>query len=321
MKILVTGGLGFIGHNVVNQLTDLGHEVVIIDNMTDYGIIPEEELKYLFAKRIKKLKSDNCLWYDRDIIDGDRINKVFDIEQPELVIHLASFPRQKVVNSNPAWGSRVMSEGLLNLLEASDKYEVRKFVYISSSMVYGDFDDDVKEDYICKPQGQYAILKLAGESLVKDYFVRTNLSYTIVRPSAVYGPYDVEDRVVSKFLLNAMRNKPIKVNGPDEKLDFTYVDDIATGIVQASLSDNTDCKTYNLTRSEGRTLQDAAKLAREIVGSGEIVVDDKEFGYPSRGKLNIDLAKQDFNYDPKVNIEEGFKKYYEWLKGSSYYTK
>ena len=213
MKILVTGGAGLIGHNVVSRLEDLGHDVCIMDIQTNYGIIPQDEIDYLTTERSKKFKSE--IWL-RDICDVEKVDRTFYLEEPEIVIHMASFPRQKVVNANPALGSRTMSEGLLNLLEACDKYEVRKFIYISSSMVYGDFTDDVKEDYECKPQGQYGILKLAGEWLVKDYSRRTNLVHTIIRPSAVYGPLDVEDRVISKFILRAMRGQPLNVNGASE---------------------------------------------------------------------------------------------------------
>jgi nucleoside-diphosphate-sugar epimerase len=320
MNILVTGGLGFIGHNVVKQLQDQGHQVSIIDSQTNYGIIPQEELNCLLTERYTQI-NENTYVYNDDITDNQAIKRIFEIEQPEIVIHLASFPRQKVVNSNPSLGSRVMSEGLLNLLEASNFYEVRKFIYISSSMVYGDFNDDVKEDYECKPQGQYAILKLAGEWLVKDYFLRNNLSYTIIRPSSVYGLRDVEDRVVSKFFLNAMNGKPIQVNGKDERLDFTYIDDVATGIVQATVSDNTDNQIYNITRSESYTLYEAALMVKNIVGSGEIIVNDRDFNFPSRGKLNIDKARQDFDYYPTIDIKEGFQRYYNWLRGFSYYNK
>ena len=259
MNILVTGGLGLIGHNVVKRLQDRGHIVSIMDTRTNYGIIPQEEINYLMHERVKKIEIDGL--YEYDITFPGLVDKVFSIEEPEIVIHCASFPRQKVVNANPALGSRVMSEGLLNLLEASNNYDVRKFLYISSSMVYGDFKDDVKEDYDCKPQGQYGILKYAGEWLVKDYTRRTNLVHTIIRPSAVYGPLDVEDRVISKFILRAMRGDPLRVNGAGETLDFTFVDDAATGIVAAALSDNTDNKTYNITKSHSHSLLDAANLA------------------------------------------------------------
>jgi nucleoside-diphosphate-sugar epimerase len=233
---------------------------------------------------------------------------------------MASFPRQKVVNAHPGRGSRTMSEGLLNLLDLSDKYEVRKFIYISSSMVYGDFKDDVKEDYDCKPQGQYGILKLAGEWLVKDYARRTNLAYTIIRPSAVYGPLDVEDRVISKFILRAMRGDTLKVNGAGETLDFTYVDDAADGIVAAALSDNTENKTYNITKSHSHTLLDAANLAVKVAGNGYIDIGERDLDFPRRGALNIDAARKDFEFDPKVDVEEGFQIYYDWLSTSEYWN-
>jgi UDP-glucose 4-epimerase len=297
----------------------MGHLVSIMDTKTNYGIIPQDEIDYLMTERRKKIAVDSYI-YDRDISDAKSVDHVFNVEQPEIVIHMASFPRQKVVNANPAWGSRVMSEGLLNLLEASDKYEVRKFIYISSSMVYGDFTDDVTEDAICKPQGQYGIMKLAGEWLVKDYTRKTNLVHTIIRPSAVYGPLDVEDRVIAKFMLTAMRGGTLNVNGANETLDFTYVEDAADGIVAAALSDNTENKTYNITKSHSRTLLEAAQLALKLAGGGTLVVKDKDKDFPSRGALNIDAARKDFGYDPKTDVEEGFEKYYEWLSNSAFWS-
>ena len=160
MNILVTGGLGLIGHNVVTRLQKLGHIVSIMDTRTNYGMIPLNEIDYLMDERSKKFTRQNLYIYNDDISDAYRVNQIFSVEEPEIVIHMASFPRQKAVNGNPAYASRIMSEGLLNLLEASKRYEVRKFVYISSSMVYGDFTDNVTEDAICNPQGQYGIMKI-----------------------------------------------------------------------------------------------------------------------------------------------------------------
>ena len=319
MNILVTGGLGLIGHNVVKRLQNQGHLVSIMDTKTNYGIVPQDELDYLITERKKKIDATSYV-YERDISDAKAVDHVFNVEQPEIVIHMASFPRQKVVNADPAWGSRVMSEGLINLLEASKTYDVRKFIYISSSMVYGDFTDDVKEDAICKPQGQYGIMKLAGEWLVKDYTRRDNLVHTIIRPSAVYGPLDVEDRVISKFLLSAMRGNTLKVNGATETLDFTYVEDAADGIVAAALSDNTDNKTYNITKSHSVTLLEAANLAVKIVGKGNVELRTRDLDFPSRGALNIDAARKDFGFDPKVDVEEGFQNYYSWLSNSPFWS-
>jgi nucleoside-diphosphate-sugar epimerase len=122
-------------------------------------------------------------------------------------------------------------------------------------------------------------------------------------------------------MLTAMRDGVLKVNGASETLDFTYVDDAADGIVAATLSENTTNKTYNITKSHSRTLLDAAKLAVKIAGKGTIEVRDKDADFPSRGALNIDAAKRDFGFDPKVDVEEGFEKYYEWLSESPYFNK
>ena len=316
MKILVTGGLGLIGHNVVRQLEDLDHDVVVVDNQTDYGIIPRVEIDYLIKQRQKKIQTDRI--YRVDIADQIGIYNLMRENQFDTVIHLASFPRQKVVNADPQLGSRTMSEGLLNLLELSVKCKVNKFVYISSSMVYGDFADQVREDAECCPQGQYGIMKLAGEWLVKDYTRKSGMSHVIIRPSAVYGPLDVEDRVISKFLLTAMRSETIQVNGATETLDFTYVDDAAAGIVAAAVS-AVENKTYNITKSHSKTLLEAAELAVSIVGSGSINVRGRDLDFPSRGALNIDAARQELGYNPQIDIEEGFEIYHQWLSESHYW--
>ena len=320
MKILVTGGLGFIGHNVVAQLEAQGHVCVVTDTQTNYGIVPQAELDYLIAERRKKIKTDRI--YRIDVADQAGIAWLMREHQPDVVIHLASFPRQKVVNANPTWGSRVMSEGLLNLLEAATLNRVQKFVYISSSMVYGDFKntyfDGVTESHPTDPIGQYGIMKLAGEWLVRDYSRRTGMAHTIVRPSAVYGPLDVEDRVVSKFILCAMRGETLKVNGGAEELDFTYVTDAADGIASAAVSNNTNNTTYNITRGQSRSLLQAAELAVTMVGRGSIDVQLPDANFPSRGQLNMQRAHLDFGYTPKVDIEQGFKLYYEWLNNSFY---
>jgi nucleoside-diphosphate-sugar epimerase len=116
-----------------------------------------------------------------------------------------------------------------------------------------------------------------------------------------------------------MRGGTLKVNGAGETLDFTYVQDAADGIVAAALSDNTNNKTYNITKSHSRTLLDAAKLAVQIAGKGNIEVRDKDIDFPSRGALNIDAARRDFGYYPKVDVEEGFQKYYDWLSKSEFW--
>jgi nucleoside-diphosphate-sugar epimerase len=311
VRFLITGGAGFIGHNVVRILEQQGHECIVIDTCTDYGFIPKEELTYLIDRRLKRI---NAQVRKIDIREGVFVDTIFKTYKPDVVIHMASFPRQKVVEQNPLLASDVMSNGLVNLLEKSKQHKVKKFVYISSSMVYGDFTADVLEAHTCRPQGQYGIMKLMGEKLVEDYHRLGAFDYTIIRPSAVYGEWDVEDRVVSKFMTKAMRGETLKVNGPDEVLDFTYVEDTAQGIVLAATLDRANSNIYNITRSEQRqwSLKDAAELAIRIAGKGDLIVADRDLSFPKRGRLSIMRAQRDLGYSPKVNVEEGFQRYYDW---------
>ena len=110
-----------------------------------------------------------------------------------------------------------------------------------------------------------------------------------------------------------MLDEVLPVNGSDESLDFSYVDDVASGIVGASLSDATAGKTYNITRSRSRSLLDAAELAVRIAGKGRIEVKDRDKNFPQRGLLNIDAARIDFGFEPKIDLEEGLQLYYEYL--------
>jgi len=308
MKILVSGGLGFIGHEVVRYLA--GHDILVIDSMTNYDFIPQEQMLKLFQLRtgsnLNQVPTRNI-----DIRDRQAVNEAVINFQPDVVIHLASFPRQKVVLQNPSVASEVMSTGLINLLEAS-KGVASKFVYISSSMVYGDFDDMVTEEHECNPRGQYAIMKYMGEKLVEDY--SKYFDYTIVRPSAVYGHNDVEDRVLSKFVLNVLRGKPIQVRGASEILDFTYVTDTAQGIALVALE---ECKhtIYNITRcqKEPVTLKQAAETVIELLGRGDIELEDRDLNFPSRGRLDISRAQQDLGYHPTVDFADGCKQYVDWM--------
>ena len=312
MNILVTGGAGFIGHNVVARLEQLGHSCSILDNQTDYGVVPAEEITALHEER-KSLYQAPLHRIDLEGASGN-VEWMVKRYQPDVIIHMASFPRQKVVSANPRWGADVMMGGTMSLLEAAKTHGTKRFVYISSSMVYGDFTQDIGEDDPCNPIGQYGIMKLAGEWLVKDYARRGCFDYTVIRPSAVYGPRDIEDRVVSKFLTAAMRGHKLKVKGVNEMLDFTYVDDAVAGIVAAALDPNAANRTYNITRSASHTLLEAAQLAIETVGQGEIEIQDKDAEYPSRASLKIDRARDELGFIPQVDIQEGFRRYYEWLK-------
>ena len=320
MKFLVTGGAGFIGHNVVRQLESQGHECFILDNLTTYGFVPKEEMAYLAKERTKRIRANV---HRVDLRDEKYVNDWFlnFSSNADAIIHLASFPRQKVVSQNPVWGSEVMSTALVRLLELTKSYKIPKFVYISSSMVYGDFNNDVTEDSVCNPQGQYGIMKYMGEQLVKDYNRRGCFDYSIIRPSAVYGEWDVEDRVVSKFMLGAMRDETLKVKGASEVLDFTYVEDTAQGIVRAATMKQANGEIFNITRADTKlyTLLDAANIAIEIAGKGKVEVQGKDADFPSRGRLSIDKAVRLLGYNPTTSVEQGFEKYHNWFKASEFW--
>jgi nucleoside-diphosphate-sugar epimerase len=320
MRAFITGGAGFIGHNVVRFLEQQGVECFGVDSRTNYGFVPQAELTYLVAERFKRIRAIPLVG---DIRDTDDVRSRIGTFGCDTIIHLASFPRQKVVSQNPVMASEVMCTGLINLLEAAKTHGIQRFVYVSSSMVYGDFDSDVTENAVCDPIGQYGIMKYMGEKLVQDYARQYGFELVIIRPSAVYGEYDVEDRVVSKFMLGAMRGETLKVKGAGEVLDFTYVEDAAMGIVQAALSPAAANNIYNITRSSERqyTLQDAAELAIAITGKGSIEIQDRDLNFPKRGRLNINRAVTDFGYNPQVNVEEGFRRYHEWFTRSKYWQK
>lgn len=315
-RILVTGGLGLIGHNVVSKLEKLGHHVVVLDSQTNYNAIPTDELNYLLSERQQKIR---CEVHKNSILQPSVVNWLLQKHQIDTIVHLASYPRQQIVSMDPAAASGTMSEGLLLTLDAAVANEVSRFVYISSSMVYGDFADQVKETAECRPQGQYGILKLAGEWLVKDYTRKHKLEHVIIRPSAVYGPLDVADRVVGKFLTTAIQGKTIKVHGVNEALDFTYVSDAADGIVAAALREQAANKTYNITRGVGRSLLEAATLAIKIVKNGTFEICVRNLNFPVRGALNIDAARKDLDFNPTVDIAQGFEMYYNWFINSDYW--
>jgi nucleoside-diphosphate-sugar epimerase len=311
MKFLVTGGAGFIGHNVVRELERQGHEVCVLDNFTNYGIIPDAELTVLHQQRLDRIQTQSI--HNADIRNYNYVVNVFEECRPDVVIHCAAYPRAKAVDLNPTEGSQVLTQGLINLLRASEITQVRRFVYISSSMVYGNFAPMAYEDMICRPQGIYGILKLAGETLTRDLCRTAGIDHVVVRPSAVYGPHDVFDRVVSRFLYSAIRNEELTVCGSQERLDFTYIDDVVDGIVRAAVNFNSSRRTYNITRGSARSLLEAAELAIAIAGGGRIKIADANPRFPSRGTLSNLRAGEDFGYRGTIDIETGFRKYHEWI--------
>lgn len=316
LPVLVVGGNGFIGHQISKQLRNtLKWKPYVLDNMEDYGILDRKQLKKLHSMRQNAGKYDV---YNCDITNFKKTESYFKKFRPHTVIHLASFPRQKVVNENPLKATAVMCDALVNMLELCVKYQVKHFMYFSSSMVYGDFEDMVREHEPCKPKGQYAIMKYMGEQLVEDYNRRKGLQYTIIRPSAVYGPYDVEDRVVSKMLLNAMRGQEVKVNGANEILDFTYVEDIGVMIERVLDAPHANAmnRVYNLTscQDEPQTLLDCAKIVKRLIPKAQIQINERDQSFPRRGRLSNNKINMYFANKQRTDLKKGLYMYASWLK-------
>lgn len=317
-RILVTGGLGFIGHKVVEQLQKQNHRVEVIDVLTTYGLLDKDQLEYLYNERLAKFREDTII-HKIDVAEIELVNDIFVKFKPDYVIHLASFPNEKLASENPVEAAHTMCQGLANILENSARHNIKRLLYVSSSMVLGDFSFPADETHTPDPKGSYAIWKHAGEKLVENFNKQHNLDYVTVRPSAVYGPLDNCDRVVGKFILNAKADRTLSVNGKDERLDFTFVDDLAEGMISAMLKGKTGI--YHLARGDARTIEEAAETAVKIAGKGTVEIKDRDKNMPSRGTLNIDKAKTDLNFDPKINIEQGIKLYHDWIINSVYWSK
>ena len=176
MKILVTGGKGFIGSKIVEILSNEGHHVTVVDNEDTYDIMSVPQLQNLYKWRTRN-------WNDKNVLEirGDVLNRLICLKafshNPDIVIHLATYPRAKIVDKDPILGIPKVINTTTNLLWHSEKFGVRKFVYVSSSMVYGDFVDGTKEDAKTKPKNIYGEAKLTGERLVKLFAKRDGLNY------------------------------------------------------------------------------------------------------------------------------------------------
>jgi len=313
MKILVTGGKGFIGSKIVEMLSNDGHKITVIDNHDTYGIMTKQELDKLYKWRTRNWKPENVSVIPGDILDRLVCLKAFS-HNPDIVIHLATYPRAKIVDEDPIVGIPKVINTTTNLLWHSSKWNIKKFVYISSSMVYGDFVDGTKEDANTKPKNIYGEAKLTGERMVKLFAKRDGLNYNIIRPSGVYGPGDMPDRVVSKFFEKAMSNKTITLHNGENKVDFTYRQDAARGIILAALSSVANV-SFNITAGNATSLRTLAEKIIEITGSDSDIEDIGNHKlYPMRGTLDIGRAKDLLDYAPEFTLEQGLKSYYDWLQ-------
>ena len=181
-------------------------------------------------------------------------------------------------------------------------------------MVYGDFVDGTREEASTKPQNIYGEAKLTGERLTKLFAKRDGLNYVIVRPSGVFGPGDLPDRVVSKFFDKAMKNEEIHLHNGENKVDFTYRQDAAYGIIKAANSEVANT-SFNITAGIATSLRTLAETIIDITGSKSEI---KDIGmhdlYPMRGTLDISRAKDLLDYTPQFTLRQGLESYYDWIR-------
>jgi nucleoside-diphosphate-sugar epimerase len=296
----------------VERLCELCHNVMTLDNHDTYGLLTTDELARIHQWRQRRW-SEKVARRKGCVTDKDTLLKVFQFS-PEIVIHLASYPRAKLVNNDPLLGVNNIVDGTINLLKHCKNFGTKRFVFVSSSMIYGHFEDGVKESADTKPINIYGEAKLAAERFCKQFQTSFGVEYVIARPSGVYGPGDIPDRVVTKFFDQAINDQTITVHKGINKVDFTYVTDAAEGIIKCALHPGAANLSFNISSGEGHSLESVAKHIKNIAYSkSEILVDGRNSLYPSRGGLDISRARDILGYDPRVSLLKGLNNYYDWV--------
>jgi nucleoside-diphosphate-sugar epimerase len=315
-KVLIIGGSGFIGSHLCRDFINDGFKTYSMDmNIQYFFPLTGKNIYNMKYRHEVLLKGVNFLRGSTlDVNDLRRI--ILDIK-PDYVINLGALPlAQKAVhNSEEAFDSILVStKNILEILRDVDF--VKNYVHISSSMIYGDFETiPVKVDAKKSPIEIYGSMKLASEFLVKGYAQRHNIPYSIIRPSAVYGPTDNNRRVLQIFIENAMEGKKIIANNPSTNMmDFTYVEDISSGIKCVALSNNAIGEEFNITRGEGRSLYEAIDIIKSYFPDAEFEInEDIDTIYPKRGSLDISKAQKLTGYSPRYGLEEGIEKYISFI--------
>jgi nucleoside-diphosphate-sugar epimerase len=303
-KILVTGGAGFIGSNVAKELISSGHDTVVLDNLSSGR-------KELLPKNAHFIKgSVDC---DRDL------KKCFALK-PEYVIHLAALFANQNSIEHPQKDLMVNGMGTIKVLEYSQTYEVKKILYASTSCVYGNKERTEETDEVFYLETPYAITKLLGERYCRFWVRQHGLDIVIVRLFNTYGPGEYPGKyrnVIPNFFKLALENKPLPITGDgNETRDFTYVTDVASGIIGALFSPTKAADIFNLASGRETSILDLAKMVNNITGNPAGI----EF-FPRRkwdGVLrrcgSIAKASVCFGYKPRVDLSAGLGLTHEWIK-------
>jgi len=314
MRLLVTGGAGFIGSHLCEKLLDLGHNIVCIDNFND-----------AYCPQIKRDNLNNCLnstafsLQEGDIRDNDFLEKAFSLHDYDQVIHLAAMAGVRPSIKYPALYYEVNVTGTLNILEKCRQHGIERFIFASSSSVYGNnpkipFEESDKVD---APISLYAASKRAGELLCHTYHHLFNISTLCLRFFTVYGPRQRPDLAIHKFASKILTGKPIQVYGDENSSrDYTYVDDIISGVVKAIdyVKNGNHYEVFNLGESKTITLSTMIKTLEKLLDKKAVLENlPQQEGDVLITYASIEKSKNELGYSPKTDFEEGVRMFVEWL--------
>lgn len=318
----ITGGLGFIGSFITRQLIEqnIVDKVVCLDHFGRY--VTEVHPS---APDYQKARLDGLM--DRVIIERGEaqyfhvLHRLLNKYRPKYIFHLAALPLAKPdnISTEEAMAGTVMATAhfleLIGTMKAQDGYEPERFVYASSSMVYGDFRyEPADEEHPTNPKEIYGTTKLAGEVMTRGLSKLFDLKSAIIRPSAVYGMTDMNRRVTQIFVEKALHGQKLTIMGEDESLDFTNVRDTANGFILAALRPEAIGETFNITYGSAHRLYDYAMEIKKHCPNLEVEIVPRDAFRPKRGTLSIEKARKLLGYEPKVTLGQGVQEYVEFAR-------
>jgi nucleoside-diphosphate-sugar epimerase len=324
-RIALMGGAGFIGHNLALSLKKRGAHVIAIDGLQVNNLLsfassaadlPNRDLYLrIINERLDLLRQADVPLYVQDARDYHALNRVLNEIKPQVIVHLAAVSHAGKSNKDPYSTFDHSLRTLENALDCS-RGVLEHFIFLSSSMVYGNFlTDEVSEDHPLNPLGIYGALKVAGEKMVIAYQQVFNLPFTIIRPSALYGPRCVSRRVGQIFIESAIKGGALRVDGDGgERLDFTYIDDLVQGIELTITNPDSRNQIFNLTYGNSRSIAELVEVVKQYFPQVPIQYVERDNLMPLRGTLSVQRAKEMLGYQPQNPIEVGFPKYIEWYK-------
>jgi UDP-glucose 4-epimerase len=308
-KILVTGGAGFIGSNLVDALV-ANNQVTVVDNLSS------GKLENIQAH----LESDTFKFAQADITDLDRMREL--VNGNEIVLHLA-VQGLRLSLSEPYIVHEVNATGTLNLCQAALEANVERFVYVSSSEVYGTAETvPMAETHPLIPTTPYGASKLAGEAYARSYYLSFGLPVAVVRPFNTYGPREhfegVYGEVIPRFVLRVMNNLPPVVFGDGHQTrDFTHVSDSVRGIIAVCECEDLIGKTINIAAGREVSINNIAQLILKVLerdGEIEPLHIAPRPADVRRHYADISMAHRLLDFQPKIEIEEGIQHYISWFK-------